>query len=116
MEKRIFRLTFGVSILLGVLAGAKAEYSHELGWAAFLAPFVVYIFDLKLSSRFSGFDADIFWSFFVVYVGFIWLIYFIGNWSARGFSSQKRIPLIKKFFNAILTNPTDRMKDGNPQN
>ncbi len=92
-KKGFFRLTFGVSILLGILAGAKAEYSFELGWTEILAPFVVYIFDLKLSSRFSGFDADIFWSFFVVYAGFIWLIYFIGNWSARGFSNQKRISL-----------------------
>lgn len=114
-KKGFFRFTFGVSILFGILAGAKAEDSHELGWAAFLAPFVDYFFELDLSFRSSRFDSDIFWSFFVVYAGFIWLIYFIGNWSARGFSNQKRISVIKKFFNAILTNPTDRIKDENPQ-
>lgn len=114
-KKGFFRLTLGLSVLFGILAGAKVENSFELGWAAFLAPFVDYFFNLNLSSRSSEFDADIFWSFFVVYAGFIWLLYFIGNWSARGFSSEKRISLIKRLFSAILTNPSDRVKDENPQ-
>lgn len=114
-KKGFFRLTFGVSILLGILAGATAENSYELGWAAFLAPFVDYFFDINLSSRSSDFESEIFCSFFVVYAGFIWLLYFIGSWSARGFSSKKRISLIKRFFNATLTNPTDRIKDESPQ-
>ena len=114
-KKGFFRLTCGLSILFSILAGAKAEDSFDLGWTAFLAPFVDYFFDLNLSPRSSEFDSDIFWSFFVVYAGFIWIIYFIGIWSARGFSNKKKKSLINRFFSAIITNPTDRSKDESTQ-
>ncbi len=110
-RKGFFRLTTGLSVLFGILAGAKAEDSHDLGWTTFLAPFVEYFFDINLSRRTSDFDSDIFWSFFVVYAGFIWSLYLIGRWSGRGFSKEKGKSRIRRFFSGILKNPSDRITE-----
>lgn len=118
-KKGFFRLTFGLSILIGLLAGAKAEDSHDLGWAAFLATFVEYLFDPELSTRTSDFDSDIFWSFFAVYTGFTWLLYLIGNWSGRGFSKnigESRFrKYLSKYLSGIVPNPSDRFRDETTQ-
>ncbi len=107
-RKGFFRLTAGLSVLLGLLAGAKAEDSFELGWTNFLAPFVKYFFDLKWSTRTSEFDSEIFWAFFVVYSVFIWILYAICILSANGFIKKKKKSQLKRFFSGILINPTDR--------
>ena len=110
-RKGFFRLTMGLSILIGLLAGAKAEDSFKLGWTNFLAPFVKYFFVLDWSTRSSRFDSEIFWAFFVVYAVFIWVLYAIGILSANGFTKKKKKSLFKRFFSGILINPTDRITE-----
>lgn len=110
-RKGFFRLTAGLSVLLGLLAGAKAEDSFELGWTNFLAPFVKYIFGLKWSTRTSEFDFEIFWAFFIVYAVFIWVLYAICILSVNGFTKRKKKSLFKRFFSGILINPSDRITE-----
>ena len=110
-RKGFFRLTAGLSVLFGLLAGAKAESSFELGWTNFLAPFVKYFFDLRWSTRTSEFDSEIFWAFFVVYAVFIWVLYVIGILSANGFTKKKKKSLMKRIFSGIFINPSDRISE-----